>query len=337
MNALWKNLLIGGFLVAFVILLGFFNATKPRTLVLHSAAPEAAWAQQIDRGMKQALDRNRRPLSVERFYLGLDSPAAVGRRGETQAQARRAIARLNPDMLIAVDDEANALVARQFVGRERPRILYVSLNRPPAEFGYAGAANVSGIAEHLPLGAIRDAVGAMFPGRNPRVHVLGVDGETGRAEMKEAMAFDWEPLQLGETALVSRAAEWHDFVKRTGAEDILLLLGTKDLPDENGALTAAEINRWTEENSPALPIGTEVDFVADGGGLSFSPPPDDFGEKAIELALDWLDDRDTPGAPPPVVSDHFEVAVRRSRMTERGIALPPIYIEAARENGTLHR
>jgi hypothetical protein len=99
----------------------------------------------------------------------------------------------------------------------------------------------------------------------------------------------------------------------------------------------AEINRWTEENSPALPIGTEVDFVADGGGLSFSPPPDDYGEKAIELALDWLDDRDTPGAPPPVVSDHFEVAVRQSRMADRGIALPPIYIEAARENGTLHR
>lgn len=337
MNTLWKNLLIGGFLVAFVILLGFFNATKPRILVLHSAAPEAAWAQQIDRGMKQALDRNRRPLSVERFYLGLDSPTTTGRTGETQAQARRAIARLKPDMLIAVDDEANALVARQFVGRERPRILYVSLNRPPSEFGYAGAANASGIAEQLPLAAIRDAVGAMFPGRNPRVHVLGVEGETGRAEMEEVKAFDWTPLQVGETALVSQAADWGAFVKGTSAEDILLLLGTKDLPDANGVMTAAEINRWTEENAPALPIGVQVDFVADGGGLSFSPPPDDYGEKAIELALDWLDARDTPGAPPPVVSDHFEVAVRPSRMTERGIALPSIYLEAARENGTLLR
>jgi hypothetical protein len=38
-----------------------------------------------------------------------------------------------------------------------------------------------------------------------------------------------------------------------------------------------------------------------------------------------------------VVSDHFEVAVRQSRMADRGIALPPIYSEAARENGTLHR
>ncbi len=337
MTNLWKNLLVGGFLIAFIVLLGFFNATKPRILVLHSAGAESSWAREMDRGMREALDRNRRPLAVEWNYLGTDSPAARNRTGEALAQAQRAMARFNPDVLIAVDDQANSLLARDYAGRARPRILYVSMNRPPADFGYAGATNVSGISEQMPLAAIRDAVVAMFPGRNPRVHVLGVDGETGRAEMDEAKAFDWAPLQLGETALVTRAAGWHDFVKRTGAEDILLLLGTKDLPDEYGAMTAGEINRWTEENATALPIGTEVDFVADGGGLSFSPPPDDYGEKAIELALDWLDDRDTPGAPPPVVSDHFEVAVRQSRMADRGVALPPIYIEAARENGTLHR
>ncbi len=337
MTNLWKNLLVGGFLIAFIVLLGFFNATKPRILVLHSAGPDSSWARQVDRGMREALDRNRRPLALEWNYLGIDSPAVRNRTEGVRAQAHRAMARFNPDVLIAVDDEANSLVARDYVGRARPRILYVSLNRPPADFGYASATNVSGISEQMPLAAIRDAVIAMFPGRNPRVHVLGVDGETGRAEMDEAQAFDWAPLQLGETALVTQAAGWHDFVKRTGAEDILLLLGTKDLPDENGVMTVAEINRWTEENAPALPIGTEVDFVSDGGGLSFSPPPDDYGEKAIELALDWLDDRDTPGAPLPVVSDHFEVAVRQSRMADRGIALPPIYIEAARENGTLHR
>jgi hypothetical protein len=86
-----------------------------------------------------------------------------------------------------------------------------------------------------------------------------------------------------------------------------------------------------------LPIGTQVNFVEGGGALSFSPPPDDSGGKAIELALDWLDARDTPGAPKPLVSDHFEVAMRRSALSKRGVVLPPIYIEAARENGTLFK
>ena len=33
---LWRNLLIGGFLLTFVLLLGFFNSAKPRIMVLHS-------------------------------------------------------------------------------------------------------------------------------------------------------------------------------------------------------------------------------------------------------------------------------------------------------------
>lgn len=336
MSALWKNLLVAGFLVAFVVLLGFFNATKPRIFVLHSSSQDSPWARQVDRGMRQALDRNRRPLSVEWHYLGMDASGAAGEFNEARTQARRGISRSNPDLIIAVDDEANSLVAREYVGRERPRILYVSLNRPPEEFGYGNATNVSGIAEQLALSAIRDAVGAIAPGRNPVIHFLGVDSETGRAEMEQAKAFDWSPLQPGESALVSQAGDWRGFVQRTGPEDILLLLGTKALADENGMITAAGLNRWTQENSPALPIGTQVDFVEDGGGLSFSPPPDDYGEKAIELALDWLDERDDSTAPPPVVSSHFEVAVRSGTLARRKVVLPPIYFEAARENGTLY-
>ena len=337
MTNIWKNLLIGGFLLAFIVLLGFFNATKPRILVLHSAGADSSWARQVDRGMREALDRNRRPLSVEWHYLGVDSPAARTRQQEARAGARRAIARLHPDVVIAVDDEANSLVAREYVGRARPRILYAALNRPPADFGYAGAANVSGIAERLPLAAVRDAAQDLFPGRVPTIAVIGVDNETGRAEMAQVNAFDWSPLAVAETALAGRAEEWRTFAVESSA-DVLLVLGTHDLPGVDGKIVAAaELNRWTQENAAAFPIGTQVNFVEDGGGLSFSPPPDDTGAQAIKLALDWLDDRSTPGAPPPVVSDHFEVAVWPARLAERGGVLPPIYSEAARENGTLFR
>jgi hypothetical protein len=337
MTRLWKNLLIGGFLAAFVVLLGFFNATKPRIMVLHSATENSSWAEQVDAGMREALSRNRRPLTVEWHYLGVDAPTRSPQNREAEAGAFRALKRFNPDLLIAVDDEANSLVARDYVGRARPRILYVSLNRPPADFGYADALNVSGIAEQLPLAAVRDVMRDLFPGRTPTLAILGVDNETGRAEMAQARSFNWESVVVGESTLVSTAEQWRDFVA-SDTSDILLVLGTHDLPDANGRIaTAAEINRWTQENSSSLPIGTQVNFVEDGGGLSFAPPPDDSGAKAIELALDWLDGRDTPGAPAPVVSDHFEVAVRPSKLLERGVVLPPIYREAARENGTLYR
>lgn len=74
---------------------------------------------------------------------------------------------------------------------------------------------------------------------------------------------------------------------------------------------------------------------SDGGALSFAPAPDDYGRKAVELALDWLDDRASPGPPPPIASAHFDVAVRQDALARRGFTLPQIYLEAARQNTSL--
>lgn len=336
MTRFLRNLLIGAFLLCFVLLLGFFNATKPRILVLHSGAQGSAWVDAVDRGMRTALESNRRPVSVEWDYLGVAAPAAARNTDAAVAQARRAIDRFKPDVLIAVDDEANALVARDYVGRDDPRILYVSIDRSPDFYGYAGAANASGIAEQLPWSAIRDSLVPLFAGRPVTLAAVGVDGVTDEATLAQMTAFDWGSATLGPVALVATAEAWRDHVERTAAADVLIVLSIQDLPNRDGHIsTAAELTAWTEANARPLPIGTQAGFVADGGGLSFAPPPDDEGERAIQLALDWLDNRATPGPPAAVESSHFEVSVRRDALARRGVALPPIYLEAARENGTL--
>lgn len=332
---LWRNLLIGGFLLTFVLMLGFFNTAKPRIMVLHSGPERSPWVQQVDGGIRAALGANRRPLSVEWNYLGFASTATRGM-PEAAAEARRAIDRFRPDVLVAVDDEANSLVAQYYAGRTTPRILYVSIDQPPASYGYTGASNVSGIAEQMPWAAIRDALVQLFPGRPVRLPVIGVDGPSDRAEVAQLKAFgDWGPVTIGEPTLVSSAGAWRDAVTRADG-DALLVLGPQELPGGDGSMvTAAELSRWTQGHSRPLPIGTQVDFVPDGGALSFAPAPDDYGRKAIDLALDWLDDRATPGAPPPITSTHFDVAIRQETLARRGFTLPQVYLEAARENNTL--
>ena len=334
MSKVPKLLLIVACLLSFLLLLGTFNGSKPRILVLHSGQQDSPWVREVDRGMREALAANRRPVSVEWDYLDISAPGADQR--VQQAQARRAVGRIDPAVLIAVDDEANLLVARDYVGRAEPRILYVSLDRPPADYGYVGAPNVSGIAERLPFQAVKEAITALNPGVTPSVSIIGVDNVTGRAEMAHAQAFDWGPVSVDAAGLVSAAEGWREFVSGASNSDVLVVLSCRDLPEGDGAVfTAAEASRWTQENSRALPIGTQVDFVENGGALSISPDPDDYGRTAIRLALDWLDDRTTPGPPPPVESNHFAVSIRTDGLNRRGVTLPPIYLEAARENGTL--
>ena len=335
----WKNFLISAALVAFFVLLVGFNATKPRILVLNSKPEDSVWSRKFREGVMEQLQRNRRPVSVEWAYLDFERAGQRLSPAVEQAEVQRTIRRFKPDVLIAVDDEANALVARDLAGRGRPRIIYVSIDRGPEYYGYAGADNVSGIADRLPAGAFKDLAGVVGAGRPLRIAAIGVDSETAQAELVQLRSHDWSPHFLVASATAGTVEEWQQFVRGTDAE-LLLVLDAGNLPRSTADPTLVpsdELIRWTEAESKALPIGTHVNFVAAGGGLSFAPPPDDYGVKAIELALDWLDARDTPGAPPPVVSDHFEVAVRPSRMSERGIALPSIYTEAARENGTLFR
>lgn len=113
--------------------------------------------------------------------------------------------------------------------------------------------------------------------------------------------------------------------------DLLVVLSTDGLPEP-----AAQLIRWTQAHAEGLPIGTQIDFVPQGGALSFAPPPGVFGREAIREPLDWLDKRHSPGAPAPMVIAHFKVGLRQSALESRGLRLPSIDSEAARDAGALY-
>ncbi|MBU3666354.1 MAG: hypothetical protein FGM15_10840 [Chthoniobacterales bacterium] len=337
MSAHWRNFLAGVFLAGFLFFLGLFVAVKPRILVLGSSAEDTLWSQKFKQGAGAVLERNRRPLSVEWCYLDVPDRAS-GASAVAAAEARRTVERIRPDVLIAVDDPANAFIAREYPGLALPRIIYVSINELPGHYGYNGRENVSGIADRLPLDALRDLAGDLQPRASRRIAALGLRNEAVMAELEQVRAFDWSPHRLVASDAVRTFEEWRRFVRESGA-DLLIVLDAGHMPrsvDDAGTVSGGDVVRWTEANSKALPVGTGVGFVPAGGSLSFAPPPDDYGEKAMELAIDWLDDRESPGAPPPVESSSFEVAIRQGLLRARGLTVPPIYTEAARENGTLY-
>jgi hypothetical protein len=350
-----RAFLIACFAVGGLVALAGFNASRPRLMVLHSGSERTLWVQDVDRGMQQELDRNRRPVSLTRHYLRLDEPDLGPEAIRVRVQdAHRAIARMRPDVLIAVDDEANALVARDYFGRGRPKVLYVSIDQPPAEYGYQSATTVTGISEELPLAAVRDAVGDLrnaphaagadrmedaagaerLPGRPLRIAAIARDSETGRAELMQVRQFDWSPHELGPTATVRTWPEWQEQCRSlAGHADILLVLSYRGLQREDGGgglVPGAELAEWLEQESVPLPVGLDVGYVVDGGGWSLAPAPLDYGEGAMRMALEWLEPARKGELPDSWRSSHFDVALRASRLRRRGVCLPPIYAEAAR-------
>ena len=320
-----------------LLLLGAFNLQRPRIFVLHSRGVESSWVRGVDRGLRQVLATNRIPVGVEWHYLGREANHPSNGVSTVLADARRAIRSMDPHIIIAVDDEANAFLARERPGGGGTRILYVSIDRDPEAYGYPTARWVTGISERLSLSAIKEAIGIIRPGRVLSIRVVGARSQTGLGEFEQVREFDWTPHRLVETSEVEDFEALQDAVRRA-ADGILLVLNCSPLPRRSGGWVATrEIVDEIQRNSMALPVAMDVDFVANGGDIAFVPPPEANGVLAMTMGLDWINDLRSDAPPPPArTMSHFDVSLRLSRLRVRGIDIPRIYIEAARNSGQLY-
>lgn len=337
MNIPWRLILAGTFLVVSLALLTAFNISKPRILVLHSMSEEARWSQQLSLGIQDALSVNRLPVSVEWHYLREDTHPNVNEQLTATLEATRAINRFDPDVIIAIDDGANARVCSFFANQVRPRVIYVSIDQAPSKYGYQGSSNVTGIAELLPLPGILQAMDVINDSRPHRIAAIGIDNATGRAELKQVRDYNWGTSQLVASTVVSDFAAWKEFIAaRSHDADTLLILthaGLKRGPNEPGLTPGTDVAAWTETNAVPTPISLENGYVANGGGMSLSPAPRKFGQEAMKMALDCVDPSDGNVPPPMSTAEFFDVSLRLSALRKRGIHLPAIYEEAARLGG----
>jgi len=322
-----------------LLMLGRALLARPRILVLHSFRDDSEHVRGFDAGIEAVLASNRRPVSVAWHSLGLDRRAGPEERRVAVADANREIGLFAPDLLIAVDDESNELVGREVARTGRTKVLYVSIDRPPETYGYGPGTPVTGVAERIPLEGVRDAISAARAGRPARVGAIAAAGETGRAELAQVRAFDWSPHRLEAAEVPVDFPRWQEMVAASAADlDVLLVLSAAGL-ERGGAVAGSvsagvvpesEVVAWTEAHAKPLPIGTEPGWVALGGALAITPPAAPAGRLAMEMALDWLDERDGADPPPPVESSHFDVELDAARLRARGIGLPRVWVEAAR-------
>lgn len=330
------GVMIGGFLAATLVALVSFNLTKSRVLVVHSAARNTGWTQRVDEGIRNELKRNRLPVTVHWHYLALENATQEDDRQEAATVARRAITQFRPDVVLTVDDEAQAYVGRHYVAQGEPRIVFAAIDREPADHGYAGAANVSGVLERLPLQAMHEAITTVRKGQPTRVAVIGAADETGRGQLQQVQAFNWGPHRLVASYSLPDFEAWQDAITRLqGQADVLVVLSLGGLPTSASnprPASMAAVAGWIEANARPLPIGIGTSFVENGGGLAIAPSPRVMGEMAMRMSLDWIraTSRGQPAAPAMASSDHYRVALRESALRAREVVMPSVYIEAAR-------
>ena len=206
-----ESLLIVVFLVGSVVLVTWFNLDKPRILILHSYDKEYSWVRDVNSGLKRVLDK-RTDYSLRWFYLDTKRRPWPDYKTNAGIAARRKIDAMQPDVIIAIDDDAQNYVMRHYVGDPRIRVVFAGVNNEPQDYGYVGATNVTGILERLPLEALKESL-QIIAERNGlpqplRIRFIGDRSETVLGDEKYFRSHDWAPFVVQESRLVDTFAQW---------------------------------------------------------------------------------------------------------------------------------
>ena len=341
-----KNLITRFIILLFLGGLGglviYVNAQRHHILILHSYNTDYIWTQQINIGIDRVF-KSQSLLDIHYHYLNTKNFKEKEHQRRAGIAARNAIDALHPDVLIAIDDEAQELAAKYYVNNPSIQIVHAGINGNFIDYGYDKADNVTGILERKPLQAIKDML--LF---------IGEFAQTGKREAKPSAiralflsdssksvgidaqflaTYDWAPVDYRGNLAVKSFKAWQDSILRIDElSDIVLVGGYRELISESGKefVPPAEVMRWTESHCKRPIIGMNVFNAADGAMLSLGVSPFEQGETAARMAIRILKDKIKASSIPTISSEQYVFAMRKSALQKHGFHLPSIYEAFAR-------
>ena len=311
-----------------VIFFGFlviFNVNKPRILILHSYATDFPWVRDINIGFNRILKG--KPFLIRWNYLDTKRNPSKEYKDRAGANALREVRRWKPDVIIAIDDNAQQMVAKHFINDPSVKIVFTGVNAKPEKYGYDKADNVTGVLERIPFKAVHEAFMLLNP-KGRFVHVCD-NSETSEYIQHELEQFEWKPLELVETKRCPTFADWKKSVTLANEKaDFLLITHYHTIIGDDGKIMRPkDVLEETLKMTKVPLIGCWDFFVEDGGMLSVSVSPFEQGEEAAKMAVDILE-HGRPIREVPIFTSHqFTVSMRGGMLRKLNVE-KPIILEA---------
>ena len=335
MNRL-RLILISIFLAGSTTVIVTYNLHKPRVLVLQSYDLSYPWTREVSVGVHRVLDEYPH-FAVRWFYMDTKRHPWKEFRQKMGLSARQSIDRWRPDVIIAVDDDAQEFVTRHYVNHPTIKVAFAGVNGGIEPYGFVGASNVTGIFERKDLAALKAALLAL---RWPRpaagsLRVVHIGDKSSSVEHDDhyMREFDWRPLINLPSHKPGTFDDWKKAVLDVqGKTDFILTTNYRKIGRSAGdraLVPPEEVVAWTLANSKVPVIGTNGFFVEDGGELAIGTSPFEQGEVAARMAIKLLEGQ-VAKAIPHASTRQFVVYMRSAKLRQRGMELPPLYEAFAR-------
>lgn len=337
-----ENIMAGLFMAGALSLFGWHNMTLPSILILHSYDRDYAWCRDVNVGLNRVL-KDRYRYKLRWHYMDTKRHPSEEFKDSAGVSARAVIAAEHPDVIIAIDDDAQQYAARYFRNDPHIKIVFAGVNRTAGDYGYDRANNVTGILERLPVTAMQEALAssgsAGASGHPLRLAFLGDQSETVDGDAAQLQHFDWRPMQLTAVTQVDNWPQWQaQVLQLAAANDVLLVSGYRRLhrsASDPRLVPPQEVVAWTEAHARLPVISFNAFYTEDGGMLAIGASPYEQGEVAAALALELALQRKHVDALPIAATAQFVVSMSGTKMRAKHFVLPRVY-EAAARTGNLY-
>jgi ABC-type uncharacterized transport system substrate-binding protein len=304
----------------------YYNVEKPRVLIVHSYALDYSWVKSINEGMSRVFG-NRTDFSTHWQYMNTKNHPSIGYRQKIGVLVRRMISRLQPSVIIAIDDDAQDFVAKFYVDDPNIAVVFCGVNADLDAYGYRTSKNVTGILERVPFSAIKSSLKYLVkPGTDiNNIKMINIGDESGTVRLDSILVDTFDRWKQAVLSASKRA-------------DCLLITNYRQLrrnPDEERFVPPTEVIDWTLKNATIPVIGGNGFLVEDGAPLAIGASPYEQGEVAAQMALQILDGTQ-PSQIPTQVTRNFLIYMRKNTPQHFTDGLPDIYEAFARGIGKLY-
>lgn len=329
--------IIAIFLTLFVFFLVFANLKKPRVFVLHSYALDYSWVRDINVGIERIL--NDQNYAIRWHYMDTKRHPEKDFILKAGNIARRVIESWGPDVIIAIDDNAQEYVARYFLEDPSIKIVFTGVNAEASKYGYDRASNVTGVIERIPFDAFRDVFLEILPEDKRRVVHVSDSSPTSQGIYKELETVNWYPLELVESIRSDTLDQWKAAVEHAPKiADVLLVTHYHTIREsaEEGSpvVFPPKVMAWTKENSKLPTIGAWGFFVEDGGMMAVAVSPYEQGEEAAKMTVNIITKHQKPTDIPQQTSQLYLMYINEKNIRANNIKLPTLFEAFARATNT---
>ena len=114
------------FLILFVIFLIYLNLNKPRIFIVHSYDTDYSWVVDINIGLNRIFQKY--SYNIRYYYMNTKRNPDKNYIEKVGNSVIKMIKDWEPDILIAIDDNAQEYVAKHFINNPKMKIIYSGVN-----------------------------------------------------------------------------------------------------------------------------------------------------------------------------------------------------------------